>query len=488
MDDGLPLSLQADLKKYFLEKMGLQFSGVREKDLVRGLKLIVQEMQFTDLEAGAEWLLTTPMTPALMETISCHLTIGETYFFRDPPYFDILEKKILPNLLYSEFNTDRRLRVWSAGCSTGEEAYSLAISISKVFPDLKSLDLTLLATDINGKSLAQLRKGSYREWSFRNAKSEIKEQYFDRDAENNYLVKPFIKKMVTANYLNLAVDKYPSLENNTNAMNVIFCRNVLMYLSPEKAGIVVKQLTDCLAPGGWLVVSACECGQPYFNQLKTVTFSNLTFYQKDVCELARSDDVLFRIDVASLRNLSSDHKAVRVAEIKPQLNEPEDIYKTAISLYEQGQYEKVIAYIENLSEKKLSDTKVIEMLARSHANVGQLEVAKKCCEKAIKLAKDDVHIYYLYALILEELGLFDEALIIFKQILYLDRGFILAHYNLGQISKHFGRDKESSKHFSNAKSLAMRFEPEQIIPESEGITAKRLIEVIESSQDKKIHE
>ena len=125
----------------------------------------------------------------------------------------------------------------------------------RLLPDLDDWRITLLATDINPRFLDRAAIGIYGEWSFRATPLIMREQYFTRTAEGRFKIDPRIRKQVTFAYLNLAEDVYPSLLNNTNAMDIIFCRNVLMYFSPKNAEKVICNFHRCLVEGGCLIIS-----------------------------------------------------------------------------------------------------------------------------------------------------------------------------------------------------------------------------------------
>jgi chemotaxis protein methyltransferase CheR len=220
------------------------------------------------------------LTQQQVATLASHLTTGETYFFREPSVFTMLEEEILPALMRARQQHARRLRFWSAGCATGEEPYSIAISINKVVPEMQNWHLTLLATDINPRFRQTASEGVYRQWSFRDTPPWITARYFSRQPGDRLAILPAIQNMVTFAYLNLVDDVYPSLLTNTTAMDVIFCRNVLMYLAPEQATKVVHRLYHALADGGWLIVSPSEASQALFASFQTVNIPGAILYQK----------------------------------------------------------------------------------------------------------------------------------------------------------------------------------------------------------------
>ena len=137
------------LSEFIAEHMGLHFPRERWADLQRGMAGAAVECGFDDAAACADWLLSAPPTRTQLQVLANHLTVGETYFFRDKRTFDVLASRVLPELIDARRGRERRLRLWSAACCSGEEAYSLAILLHQVLPDLADWHVTILATDIN---------------------------------------------------------------------------------------------------------------------------------------------------------------------------------------------------------------------------------------------------------------------------------------------------------------------------------------------------
>jgi len=249
--------LLARLSEFVAATMGLHFPKERWRDLERGVLNAARDFHFNNPEQCIHWLLSTAITKHQIEILASHLTVGETFFFREQRSFEVLEKHILPALINSRRGTDQRLRIWSAGCCTGEEPYSITISIAKLIPDLIEWSITILATDINPHFLKKAKQGEYKEWSFRSTPREVKESYF-KSKDGRYAILPHLKKLATFSYLNLAEDVYPSLVNGTNGMDIIFCRNVLMYFTPEKTVKVIKKLHYSLVEEGYLLTSPSD--------------------------------------------------------------------------------------------------------------------------------------------------------------------------------------------------------------------------------------
>ena len=272
--------LLARLSEFVAATMGLHFPKERWRDLERGVLNAARDFHFNNPEQCIHWLLSTAITKHQIEILASHLTVGETSFFREQKSFEVLEKHILPALINTRRGTDQHLRIWSAGCCTGEEPYSIAICIAKLIPDLTAWNITILATDINPHFLKKATQGEYKEWSFRTTPREIKESSFIR-RDGRYVILPHLKKLVTFSYLNLAEDIYPSLVNSTNGMDIIFCRNVLMYFAPEQVVKVIKNIYHSLVDGGWLLTSPSDASSALYSQFATVNFPGVTLYRKE---------------------------------------------------------------------------------------------------------------------------------------------------------------------------------------------------------------
>ena len=171
MNFAMSPSLLGRLSEFIAARMGLHFPQERWGDLANGLALAAGEHGLQDAEEYAQWLLSAALTRREIEALASHLTVGETYFFREKRSFEILEDEVIPELIRVHGSGDLRLRIWSAGCCTGEEAYTVAMLLDKMIPNLFDWNVTILATDINPKFLESASRGIYGEWSFRASSS-----------------------------------------------------------------------------------------------------------------------------------------------------------------------------------------------------------------------------------------------------------------------------------------------------------------------------
>jgi chemotaxis protein methyltransferase CheR len=477
--------------------MGLSYPSERRADLERGLWCAAKDLGFKDALSCARWLLSSPISRPQIEVLAACLTVGETYFFRDKIVFDLLESKLLPGIILKRRAGERRLRIWSAGCATGEEPYSIAILLRKLIPDIQDWNITLLATDINARSLGRAHDGLYGEWSFRNVPAWVKSLYFEKTHEGKYALFPDIRESVTFAYHNLAEDAYPSIANNTNAMDIIFCRNVLMYFSRERRGKVAEKLNRCLVPGGLLVVSPTEMPAAIGASLSSLSHPGAAIYRKDGAGEApwqgagRPASPLmpsFQPQPPTIPGEGKDLPAEAVPipasdTARAQEGAPlhQDLYQDALRSYKLGRHGHARAKLETLLADDPDMAPALALLSRIRASGGRLAEARDLCKKAIASDKLNAGLHYLLAMIQIELGREPEASVSLQRALYLDPQFVLAHFSLGAIALQQGKSREASRHYENARSALHRYGNNEVLPESDGITAGRMAEMIESA-------
>ncbi|HEV2378167.1 MAG TPA: CheR family methyltransferase [Terriglobia bacterium] len=494
-------SLLSELSELVALRLGLHFPKERWPDLERCVRGALEEADHRDIESGVRSLLSPSWTAGETQMLADHLTVGETYFFRQMRALEILEEHALPLLVRDHPGGSRALRIWSAGCATGEEPYSLAILLSKLGAPWTDGRVTILATDLNRRSLQRACAGVYGDWSFRGAPAWLKQRYFVASPDGRWSLSPAIKKMVVFSHLNLAEDAYPSLLNHTDSMDVILCCNVLMYLAPDVMTKVVRKLYRSLAPGGWLIVSPTETSPTLFSDFVSVSFDGATLYRRATDGNAgRRTRIAEQRDEAARRSPSSvvaddqpneanswveqpEPEVASPSQAGQQMAEPSPTHEDALRLFAAGHYERATEAALVLLSSQPSDAAVMLLLARICANQGRLAEGLTWCENALLADRRVFWAHYLRAAILQEQGSFEEARASLKLALYLNPQFILAHFALGNVTRAQGRLRESEKHFKNALSLLARHRQDDIVPESDGITAGRLREVITLQAD-----
>jgi chemotaxis protein methyltransferase CheR len=237
------------------ERLGLDFPDRRRDDLERALGA-------TDVAA----LLGEPTTgPAWRDFIHA-LTVRESHFFRDAELFGALERRVLPELV-----ANGRPVIWSAGCAAGEEPYSLAILLDRLAPGRA---FTLWATDVDVVALEAARRGLYTDWALRGAPEWAIARGLRRRARRHEVL-PELRARVAFAPLNLVTDVYPA------GLDLILCRNVLMYFTEEARRATIDRLAAALAPDGWLALSPLDAGARDLPGLAPVELPGVTMFRRE---------------------------------------------------------------------------------------------------------------------------------------------------------------------------------------------------------------
>lgn len=494
------------LSQFIARNIGLHFPPERIADLQRGLGAAAVEFGFADHARCAEWVLSGALTRPQLHALASHLTIGETYFFRERKTFEALSSVILPELISRRRGREQRLRLWSAACCTGEEAYSLAILLQQLLPDWKEWHVTILATDINERFLQKAAAGIFGDWSFRDRTLSFRETHFTRTPDGRYQVAAQIRDCVTFAQLNLAEDSFPSLSTDTNAMDVILCRNLLLYFTPSHARKLVEKLYNALVDRGWLAVSPSECSQGLFSRFVPVNFPDAVLYRKDSVTERRSPArtplmpepaPAFELPAAPREPTT----AVTTDPLRPEgppARLPEESSSSvglpqplaaAEYAFSQGRYsEAVDALLPALTDAAIHisaarltaehQPRAFSVLARAYANQGNLTEALLWTARWIDSDRVEPTAHYLHAMILQEKGESRDARRALQSAVYLQPDFALAHFALGNLSRGCGRAAEANKHFANALRSLRHRSPDEPLPDSDGITVGRLVQTI----------
>jgi chemotaxis protein methyltransferase CheR len=423
-------------------RLGLHFSDARMADMERGLAHAVRNSAYTSLEPYLAWLAEVPDEDPELRRLAAQLTIGETHFFRDGAAFDVLERHILASLIATRRAEGvPRLRLWSAACATGEEPYSLAIQLDRLLGDRADWSVTILATDINTEALEVAQRGIYRDWSFRGTPAWVRERYFRRQRDQGFELDPRIRGMVTFAPLNLAADGYPSIVTNTGAMDLVFCRNVLMYFTADAQRATIARLQRSLVAGGWLLVGPAESSVELLRPLVPVNYSDVTFYRKDP-EPA----------VATAREV---HPGIHFASSPAPIPAPATLP----------------------ADRSESDVPCNDLArARALADQGSLDEALRLCEAARARNRLDPEPHLLLAAIRQERGEIPAALEALRGALYLAPDSASAHFLLGSLLLREGRPRRARRSIETVVALLDPRPRDELVPGGDGLTAGRLLE------------
>ncbi len=449
------MGLVAQLADSIEKKLGLYFAQERWEDLERGILAATRESGYPTAEEFVRTAILSAPLSKEMTALARNLTIGETYFFRDEAFFRLLEESVLPVLIARRRAAGMPfLRIWSAACCTGEEPYSIAMLLTKLLPDLNQWTVTILGTDLNTTFLEKAREGKYGDWSMRALAPGLKALYFESAKDKRHLVKNEIRRMVHFAQLNLTLEEYPSPLTNTQAMDLVLCRNVLMYMTVGKAESILARLGKALSEDGLLALAPVETTLARVSGLIASPYG-VPFLLAKTGDPKPPESGNFPSAAAgrSLRPTAvSDATAVHSIAGKSTGMERE-------------KSEEILAQAR--LEKDPWDYPAMAILTKAYADQGRLEDALQWGLKAAEgIASSELS--FLVATIFREKGDDGEAISRLTELLKKDQDFILAHFALGSLQQRLEGPQSALSHFRNALRLVQALPSNYALPGSDG--------------------
>ncbi|MEI6155361.1 MAG: CheR family methyltransferase, partial [Deltaproteobacteria bacterium] len=472
------------------ERTGMLIGDARRNVLSRTLKENTKHSGCKDINEYLSCLETARTDSDLWDNLIKGLTISETYFFRHPEQIEALRKNILPDLIARHW-TDRALYLWSAGCATGEEPYTLAILLRQLLPDIERWRILILATDIDRQALARAASARYREWSFRETDPAVRESYFTRKGDR-FTLDPSIQKMVTFAYLNLAEDTYPSHANYTSHLDLILCRNVSIYLPHDVIHGIADRFHKCLSTGGWLMLGPSETHLEIYSKFQMLVFYSSIVYQKfgsstspglqtgGLKHVVSTPPLKMPPKIVSptapLPVINASPSAARtIKQEVPAIKADTDLLKQGEMFVKQRRYDDARKSFLACLAKEPGSVEAQYRMACLEANAGRLDEARKWAEQTLEGNPLHSEAHYILAIIHQSQGNIEEATGRLKKVIYLDPDFILAHFSIFHLYERNGKRDEAERHRFTAIRLASRLSPDTILPGSDDLTAAQML-------------
>lgn len=410
-------------------------------------------------------------TEAEWRELILQLTVTESYFFRDQGQFSLLKNQILPELierkrrLHLANGQKPALRLWSAGCSTGEEAYSLAILLKELLFDYQAWDICIVGTDINQSALAIAQQGIYSDWSFRTIDPAIKNRYF-RPHRKDWQIDANIRQMVTFQPGNL-MQPYPDRLLGIYDLDLIVCRNVFIYFDSSAIAQIIQKFYHSLVPGGFLLTGHTELYGQKIEPFQVHSCPQSVIYRK---ENEDPDPRLFQ-KVGDLNPTSSpcsnlEEKPTLLSErsaeqIKAATQQA--LWEQAQRSLTQGVYTDAIQTAKQLINLNPKHFQSYCLIAEAYANLGQYSHTIQACQQALQIEPLVIEPYYFLAQIAEEQGDINQAKLLLKRIIYLVPNSIFAYLKLGFIYESEGNINQAHKTWRSLLEILHNLPQEQEI-------------------------
>ncbi len=498
MSERLNITEFRIFRDHLREACGLCFA---DDKCPRVAKVIGSRMSELGIGCFSEYqrmLTSSPGSRDELATLAALLTVGETHFFRNEDHWRALAECVLPWIRERNAATGQhRIRIWSAGCSTGEEAYTASIVLSRSLPDLARWSIEITGTDLSPAAIATAKRAVYTEHSFRGVPPEIKKEYFDPVEAGRYSPRADIRDMVRFQEMNLL---------DTTAMtqmcdvDVIFCRNVLIYFDASSSQRVMAHFHRSLRSDGYLFLGHAESTHGSSPGFASLNVCNTFIYTSVPCaarasspintslrpdrepsipavprdstearrpsreQRQRTADQTDKSKAVTRARVDASLRATTEADRTPEREAPASAQSVAtptvpsldalraraiehLCAEENAQARKTF---EEILRREPNDSECLLGMALLLAGSGSSEAALQCCERILQAQPMSAEAYWVMALVHEGLGEDAIAQRELEKAVYLDDGFSIAHFRLAGLYNRAQRQDAATREFNNA--------------------------------------
>jgi chemotaxis protein methyltransferase CheR len=516
----MDLEQMKSFQSFFMDRSGLVFEGRRISEMESAIAERMIALGFSSFDDYRGFLDSPGDGADELNQLVLALTVGETRFFRTPDQFAALRKYILPELIEQARGQGRELRLLSAGCSTGEEPYTLAILLHQLIPDLAAWQVRIAACDINREYLQSARAGTYSERKLNLVDPATREVYFKRTAKNLWKVTDPLRSMVDWNHFNLNAADFSSLIG-PGRFHLVLCRNVLIYFNLPAIERVIAKFHHIVEWRGYLMLGYSETLFRISDRFQSIHTPEAFFYQKvehpspvtrylpeqqqpygreellavlgskpHAWVAKAAPDLGARVPQPLVLPLpKSDGKAAAKAPIRPAATPPpapapecqwssaeeEHRWEEAIVLFAQERFSEAREIFERMHQANPNSARAHVGLGFLHANLGSEEQSRRHAEEARRL--DDLlpEIYLLFALLDEKCGELNRSLKNYQRVIMLAPEYAMAHFNLGNLFLKLDRRRDALREFNNTRVILERDPDNPSLRFSGGLSREALI-------------
>lgn len=422
----------------------------------------IERLSGGDYGALLTHLQQAPESDGLWQVLIRALTVGETYFLRDNNHFRLLREQILPGIVRDRANQPRpKIRVWSVGCSSGEEAYSIAITLRERLPDFSAWDIDITATDINQHAIQQAREGIYRRWSFRRNDLDFEARYFT-PVTGGLQINPQIKDMVSFRQANIIE------ASQHHYFDVVFCRNVMLYFGEDGIRRTEKALFDALVPGGWLMLGQSEAIRFERERWLLHLFPGSPVYQKPVVSRPSTlpeEPVRYEPPTSITGNidLSLLDEVVRDAA-----------YADAVDAIHRDDHDAAEKYLVDVLTKEPRHARAHALMAYILANRSAIPEARIQLDTALRLDPLLPDAHYIKAMIHIEHNDREAGFRALQAALYCDGSYALASFMLGNLHAMRGELSRAHRLWRTSLGALSRYDDEDYVADVSDVNAGML--------------
>lgn len=449
------------------ERMGLAFPPNRRGEAVSAIRRRMAAAGVTDASAYIALLETDRR---VLNDLVSECTIGETYFFREPEQLDYIRREVIPEI--GARRTTGPIRAWSAGCAAGEEAYSLSILFQEAALGDRAV---VVGSDAARSRLARARQGRYTRWSLRGVPAPVVQRYFSRRGKE-YQLSADVRASVRFGYLNLAGAAYPSTASGIWEVDLLLCRNVLIYFDRDALPAIAERLFRTLAPGGWLFLGASDPSLSALAPFETVSTDRGIAYRRPPTRGSVAVSVSQRVEPTRL----SEAPAAEPPRARPTTAAP----RRSTSGGQSGNAPRPRKTNADTPARTTTPPATIAGPSaeaaesiRALANRGQLAEAGLACAAALERDSTSPDLLYLHSVLLAQAGHYREAATAARRALYVQGDLAVAHMVLGSVLVRLNDRDGARRAFRNAVRVLQGSDPAESVPGSGGEPAGQLLDL-----------
>jgi chemotaxis protein methyltransferase CheR len=429
------------------QRCGLRFDDSQRTSLSSSVSVRMQQLGIAREEDYLNRLrgATSSIVETELRNLLNLVTVTETCFFRDAAQFRLLREHIIPVLMAERSmrpDIAKRLRIWSAGCSSGEEAYSIAITLEEmgVYAACPDWSIEIIGTDLNTTALDKARRGIYTARAVRNVEGRLLDNHFVRDGKT-FALSSSIKNRVTFEFGNLTQTPMPP----TGPQDVVFCKNVAIYFRTDVARKLIEGLRDTLAPDGYLLLGHAESLWQMSDGFTLVEHERAFCYRKTEYVAVKPTTCTPETDVPATHVpatyvVSAFRRTVPTepVRLKPDTAYKKTQYDASLASFREGDWDVAESLLSALVASSPTFVPALLLLGGLYVHRGRLEDAKAQAETVLKVSDLEARAHLLLGMIAARVQRHDEALQSLRRALYLDDSLALGHFWLGNLYRERG--------------------------------------------------
>lgn len=494
-----PMPTSGELSRFRDLVTGLMGLNASELKLSRLDELLRRRAQANKMQCsayldalGKDQIQATELAQLVQE-----LTITETYFFRNPAHYAALTEAALPERL-AALSGRQQVHILSAGCASGEEAYSLAILVKEHFPDAAHL-IAITAIDFNPAVLEKAQQARYSSWSLRDMAPDRQARWF-RSEGNAFLLDQNVRQAVKFERHNLAAEN-PAFWWE-GRFDIVFCRNVLMYFVLEQAQAALRRIAFSMMPGAYLFMGhaetlrglsndfhLCHTHETFYYQRKPLPLSSELPERRIAATPSRWQEVSLASNTSWIETIQAASERIqhiaggaqknagdeRLHAAAPALN-----LEHAMEYLHQERYDSVLQQIGSLPEEHAQDTDVLLLKAVSLCHSGASEAAEGVCQQLLQHDELNAGAHYVLALCRESAGNMQDAVDHDQMASYLDPAFAMPRLHMGLLTNRNGDKATAMTALNQALLLLQQEDPSRILLFGGGFKREALIALCRS--------